>query len=291
MPQQKYASWASKDTRETSTLPTNFDARITGARFTKEAPDNYTADGNPIFFVQEMYADFVKESQETDEDYEARRHVSQSYSLGAKAGDEFTISPDGYGLIPSGDETAIRKGSNFDLLKCSYENEGVPESITAAGDASKLIDIYARFKRIETVKLLGKERDFGEDKKRKSKFPPQVLVCVKLLSLPGEKAAEKSNGAAVATASTADLDTLTGAYLVKALEGLKGKQAQRSQLILHVSKAAVGEGQKRAEIARRSQDEDFLKAAAETGIVAGNVLYQVTYDGTASPQTVSISAV
>src|SRR6266851_2149258 len=119
---QKYASMSSKDTRENSTLFDNFDGTVTNVQFTKEAPDNYEAAGSPIFGVLSLLLDGGSAENE--------RKQTQSYSLGAKAGDEFTISPDGYGLIPTDDQTtSLRKGSKWDTLKCSFENEGVPTGI------------------------------------------------------------------------------------------------------------------------------------------------------------------
>ncbi len=272
---QKYASWSSDDTRDTSSLPSDFDAAITAATFTKEPPDNYTAEGNPIFAV----ITFKREDLTGDE-----ATVIQSYNLGGKAGDEFTISSDGYGLIPTGDEfSAIRKGSKFDLFKCSLENEGVSKSVTGAGSLQAFIGLKAHWRRVEDAKLLGKAREFGDDK-RKSKFPPQTLVCVKLISMPGEKgkgatttaSAPASNG----HATEGDLDTLAGQYLLEVIGLAKDKQIQRSQITLllqkAIEKANPGPQNRRVEICKRAVEEEFLLGLAASGIIA--------YDPAARPQ-------
>ncbi len=283
---QKYASFAAKDTREAGSLPSDFDGAVVAAQFTKEAPDGYQADGNPIFAV-------VKILRRDIEGTEEERTLVQSYNLGGKAGDEFDISDDGYGLIPKDDSiTSIRKGSKFDLFKCSLENEGVPQTITEQGDLSKFLGLDGHWRRVDDAKLLGKAREFGDDKKSKSKFPPQTLVLVKLLALPGEKAATKTNGkaASVATsatstngaaASSGDLDTDTQLHLLDVLANAKDNKVQRSQLIALLSKAAV-KAPNRQDIARRGSDEEFLKGLAESGVIA--------YDPAAKPQTVSLAA-
>lgn len=268
---QKYASMSAKDTRENSTLFDNIDATITNAQFTKEAPDNYEAAGSPIFFVLTL-------AGAGDED-----RYAQSYSLGAKAGDEFTISGDGFGLIPVDDTvTSIRKGSKFDTLKCSFENEGVPSTVFENGDMSKLIGLFAHYKRVNDP-----ERNFsGGSPRKESKFKPQTLICVKVLSLPGEAAPGKAIGNRVGTvdqitAKTApegDLDTVTGQYLLEVLGSAKDNKVQRSQLTLLLSKAAMKDP-RRQDIARRGSDEAFIATLVEAGIV--------NYDPAAKPQYVA----
>src|ERR1051326_9148920 len=98
---QKYASFAVEDMIESSGLFDNVDGVVSGAKFTKEAPDNYQAEGNPIFFILGI----TLNGDGPVED----RTVSQTYSLGAQAGDNFTISSDGYALVPSNDDARIRK--------------------------------------------------------------------------------------------------------------------------------------------------------------------------------------
>lgn len=286
MAQQKYASFAAKDTREAGSLPSDFDATITSAQFTKEAPDGYNAEGNPIFGV-------IKFLQDGD-GAEEERTVVQSYSLGAKAGDEFTISDDGFGLIPSDDSvTSTRKGSKFDLWKCSLENEGVPQTITETGDLSKFVGVKGHWRRVDDAKLLGKAREFGDDKKSKSKFPPQTLVCVKLINLPGEK--PKSGGASTSTAAATtsagtsapassgggSIDDRTTAFLMDVLAGAKDNKVQRSQLIALLSKAAIKE-KDRQDIARRGSDEEFLNTLKANGVIS--------YDAAAKPQIVGFPA-
>jgi len=274
---QKYASMSARDTRENSTLFDNIAAVITNFQFTKEAPDNYEAAGSPIFGVLYITGD-------GDGAEDERKHT-QSYSLGAKAGEEFTISADGYGLIPIDDSVAsLRKGSKFDTLKCSFENEGVPSTIFENGDMSKLIGLRAQFKRVNDP-----ERNFGDAGKAKtSKFKPQTLICVKVLGLPGEVGSGKAIAGKTATAPAAgqsapegDLDTVTGQYLLEVLANAKDSKVQRSQLTLLLSKVAMKDP-RRQDIARRGSDEAFIATLVEAGVV--------NYDPAAKPQYVSASA-
>lgn len=282
--QKKYASWAAKDTREASSLPSDFDGTITAGKFTKEPPDNYNAEGNPIFGVVTIVQDGPADVPVTE------RTVVQSYSLGAKAGDEFQISDDGLGLIPSGDDIAIRKGSKFDMFKVSLEQNGVSQSVTEAGTFAGLVGIRGHWKRIDDAKLLGKEREFSNDKNKKtSKFPPQTLVMVKLLGAPGDSSvsAPAATSGSVAGSAPAgasvegDLDTVTFGYLTDVLSASKTKSVQRSQLTLLVSKAAMADA-RRQDIARRAADEGFIKSLADAGLV--------TYDPAAKPQVVALAA-
>lgn len=292
MAQPKYASFAAKDTREAGSLPSDFDAKIIAATFTKEPPnENYQADGNPIFAVVTYLIDQAGDYADRDEQ---QRTLVQSYGLGGKAGDEFEISPDGNGLIPT--DTSVnstRKGSKFDLWKCSLENEGVSQSITESGDISKFVGVYGHWRRVEDDKLLGKKREFGDDKKSKSKFPPQTLVCVKLLTGGAAKSAPAAGKTTTATAPavnpTGDLDTQVGEYLVGALLKAPGRSIQRSLLIPALTKAAVT-AKNRADIARRGTSEEFLTAVVQSGVIVGETFYGIAYDPASNPQTVSIKS-
>jgi len=284
----KYVSMASEDMKEGSNLFDNVDARIKNIQFTKEPPsDSYTTEGNPIFSNVTFLLD--------GDGPEAERTVSQSYSLGAQAGDNFTIGDDGYGLllIEGKDDAAIRKDSKWGTFVAVLETSGVSKAITQAGDMEKLVGLYGHFKRVAD-----KARDFGEDARtrpgqKKSKFPPSTLVCVKLLAMPGEKVkdapATKTASAPTTTAtapatngnttSTSDLDGVTSAYLETVLKAAKGP-VQRSNLTLLLSRAAVKEAN-RQDIARRGADEGFLTELAGLGLIA--------YDPAAKPQVVSLT--
>lgn len=279
MSTQKYASMAAKDTREASSLWEG-PGVITNVQFTKEAPDNYEAQGNPIFGIMSILAD--------GDGPEDERKQQQSYSLGAKAGDEFTISEDGFGLIPiDGAVASTRKGTKWDTLKCSFELEGVSSSVFENGDMSKLIGLHGQFKRVNDP-----ERSFNNDnrKQKDSKFKPQTLVCVNVLSLPGEKSTAvtrtTATGGAVqaaggdSTLPEGDLDTVTAEYLQQVLTSAKDKRIQRSQLTLAVNKAAMKDP-RRQDIARRAADEAFLASLAELNIVI--------YDPAAKPQYVTLA--
>jgi hypothetical protein len=285
--------------KEGTNLFDNVNAHIVGFKFTKEPPEGYAAEGNPIFAV----IGYLLDGDGPADD----RTVSQSYSLGASAGDNFTIGDDGFGLVPVEGivEPAIRKDSKFGTFMSVLETSGVSTTITQAGDMSALTagsGLYGHFKRIAD-----KERNFGEDARtrpgqKKSKFPPSTLVCVKLLD---EKAGTGASATTTTTASTkaaapamsapagatkgngavaaGDLDTVTSQYLETVLKAAKGNSVQRSNLTLLLSRAALaGNEPNRNDIAKRGTDETYLSELAELGIVV--------YDPAAKPQIVSLPA-
>lgn len=285
----KYASMAAEDLKEGSNLFDNVNARIVGFKFSKEAPDGYTVEGNPIFAWVDLLLD--------GEGPEDERKVNQSYSLGGQSGDNYTISDDGFGLIPAkGVETApLRKDSKWGTFTSVAETSGIPKPVMQEGDmGAALIGLYGHFKRVAD-----KERNFGDDQRtkpgqqKKTKFPPSTLVCVKIHALPGQAAVKPATGAVNASAPAPaaapsapatsaptgdDLDLQTAGYLETVLKS-KGGSAQRSTLTLLISKAAMAEPN-RQDIARRATDENFLKSLTEAGIVS--------YDPASKPQTVSL---
>src|SRR4051794_18434740 len=74
---------------------------ILGGVFTKEAPEGYNFEGNPIFGK----VNFLLAGDGPAEE----RTVDSSFALGAQSGDNFTISPDGQYLIPVTEDAAIVK--------------------------------------------------------------------------------------------------------------------------------------------------------------------------------------
>lgn len=277
MSEVKRASFAVEDMSEGSNLFDNVRATIVSGKFTKEAPDNYTAEGNPIFGVVNLE---IAGEGPIDE-----RRVSQSYSLGAQAGDNFTVSGDGDYLIPTKDEASIRKDCKFGTLAASLQNEGVSKTILQSFAWSALVGLEAQWKRVAD-----KERNFGDDQRtkpgqqQKKKFPPSTLVVVKLYGMPGEKAVGKPQTGTTTPTTPAieeDFDDVVFGYLVTVLNEAK-TPVQRSQLTLKLSKAAMADKHpKRQDIARRGAEESFLVKMAETGIL--------TYDGSAKPQIISIA--
>lgn len=255
MAEQKFASFAPEDMKEGGNLWDNVDAKITGFKFTREAPDNYTVEGSPIF----AKVDFEIAGTTPIEE----RRVDNSYSLGAAAGENFDVSEDGYKLIPKSEDAQANKGSKFGTFVMALINEGLPKTVAQVGDFSKLIGLVGHFKRVPD-----KERTFADDKrKNKSKFPPATLVCTKVIALPGQAGSTtgSSTAAAVADAGEFNLDATTVDYLTGLLKA-KGKPIQRSQLVLLISQAAVKDAN-RAVIAKRAAEEDLLKNLNEIGIV------------------------
>jgi hypothetical protein len=264
---QQYASQAIEDFQESSGLFDNVNAVITNVQFTTSAPDNYAAEGNPIFANVSFLID--------GEGDEAERAVSQGYSLGATAGVGYDVSEDGYGLIAKSTDASLRKGSKWSTFVAALANEGFPKPILQAGDVSKIVGLHGSWKRIAD-----KERSFQNDRKQSTKkFPPSTLVCVKILGMPGAVSAAPTT--TTATASTApaadfDLDTATFGYLAEVLAKKQGK-VQRNQLTLLITQVAMKDVNRLA-IAARAVDETFLAAMSAMGMIR--------YDPAVKPQVI-----
>jgi hypothetical protein len=292
----KRASFAIEDMKEGGGgLFDNVRAVIVGGKFSKEAPDNYQASGNPIFGWAEFeLKGLEKNPGESDDEFKVRTHPNQTYSLGAQAGDNFTISDDGDYLIPVHDDAQIVKDSKFGIFCQKLQTGGVAKTIMSGFGWSLLKGLDGQFVRVEDEKITGKAREFndaGTDKRQKQNTrKPQTLVLVKLYAMPGEKAATTNAAAASTSASTSapaapapegDLDTVTGQYLLEILAKAKDNKVQRSQLTLLLSKQAIADA-RRADIAKRGADEGFLKELADAGLVQ--------YDPAAKPQYVTAAA-
>lgn len=278
MAEVKRASFAIEDMKEGggNLFGSNGPVRCTliAGKFSKEAPEGYPALGNPIF----AWPVFEYESAGEDGN-PTKVQTPQAYSLGAKSGDEFTISEDGDYLIPVSDDSRLVKDSKFGTFAASLQNEGVPKTLMASFQWSKLAGLVGDFKRIAD-----KERTFAEDQqpqgrgaqKDKKKFPATTLVLVKLHAMPGEntnRAASKpaatttapATQAAAPAASEGDLDAQAWTYLEQALQKAGGT-LQRGQVVLKVSGAAMKEANRQA-IARRAGEESFIATLVETGLV------------------------
>lgn len=249
-------------------------ARIIGGRFTKEAPDNYQGEGNPIFGV----VDFELAGDAPIEE----RKVNQSFSLGGSAGDNFAISPDGNYLVPTNDDAAVIKDSKFGTFASSLQNEGVSKAIMASFSFDQIVGLDGDFKRIAD-----KERVFQNANKRQSKFPPSTLCLVKLYGIGTTAAVGKTaatgNTATPATTADAgpvDLDNETLPYLEAALKAAGGT-LQRGRVTLAVSKQAMKDPH-RALYAGHAAKETYLASLVEAGII--------TYDTAAKGQPVSLAA-
>lgn len=279
MGEKKYASLATEDLREASSLADDFDAVIASVAYTKEPPDNYPAEGNPIF------ADvrFVMDGDGSVEE----RTFAQKYNLGGKAGDDFTISEDGFGLVPADPDSKVRKGSKWATFVQRMQAEGVPKTLLASGDVSKMVGIRGRWKRVDD-----EERKFSDDKKRSSKFPQQTLVLKRLYSkfaqdgaviadgaIP-QAASAGNSGTAAAPAGDFDLDGATLELLSAVLQEKGGKIARTALTLPLSQKANANPAYKnyRSDIAKRGTDEAYLKSLVEAGLIK--------YDPSAKPQVV-----
>lgn len=266
-------SMAAADLKEGSNLFDNVKAKITGFKYTKEAPnENYAADGNPIFAHVDLLLD--------GDGPEDERRVSQSYSLGAQAGDNFEIREDGYALGRKTEDSdaAVRKDCKWGTFLVNLEKTaGFPAPKLQTGEMNCLVGLYGLFKRIAD-----KERNFSEDQrtkpgKPKSKFPPSTLCCTQILALPGEAAKTTTTAAASntgsgqtsgqASAPVADVDGTALDQVLKVV-GEKGS-VQKSQLGILITKNIMTLPN-RAEIVKKATDEAFLTSLSDAGMIKFN---------------------
>lgn len=279
MAQQQYASFDPKDLKTPNTLFDNVNAEITGFAFTREAPDNYKAEGNPIFAVINLNLyDLTRVDGESAEEFKQRQNQSQSYSLGAAVGNNWAPSEDGFALVPSVDDpNAPSKDSKFGTFVTALAAEGVPKTLLGTGHFKAIVGLKGRFKRVDD-----KERSFGNQVqagRKVSKFPPSTLVLAKLISLPGQKAAGTT--AAVTTSPAGDIDETTELYLSSVVGSAPGGKVQRGNILISVRKATSEGGEDKDRgmaIAKRASEESFLIAMNEKGVLK--------YDPSVKPQAV-----
>jgi hypothetical protein len=261
-------------------------ATIVGGVFTKQAPDGYNAEGNPIFGK----VDFLLAGEGPEEE----RRVDSSFSLGAQAGDNFTISPDGQYLIPVTDDAQIVKDCKFGTFTGSLQREGVPTNILREFEFSKITGLDGDWKRVTD-----KARDFGDRPTapgQKKKFAPSTLQLVKLhtavkdgaLVIGAKPAAATSAPAASAAPAasnapqaTGDVDADTWTLLERVLRA-NGNTIQRGRITLAVSKEAGAGNPGRGTYSKRAAEESFLNEMAAAGVL--------TYDQAGKGQPVTLAA-
>ncbi len=284
MAEQQYASFAKKDVKQVSNsnLWDNVDAVITGAKFTKTMPEGYTVTAKPGEVPMGILVDFEIDGQAPVEE----RRVNQFFSLGGKIGVSWDITADGHKLTPKVDGAEIYT-SNGTKFMGSLEENGVPPALL--GDLSKIVGLKGHFKRIEDKTRDAVTRTFTkrDGTQGSATEQPKILLCTKVISLPGVGAATTSApAAAAAPAEDFDLDTAATDALVALLKAKKGKQLQRSQILLGVSQI-VGADPNRAVIARRAQEEAFVLSLAELGVI---VYDAESKTGKGQPLTLPVAA-
>lgn len=127
----------------------------------------------------------------------------QYYSCGSP--DAFVPNEDGTGLKPVGDKTSIVNSTNAALLLASMVNCGLPEDVLASGNIKDLVGLRMHVNRMEQPKKGGNKEGFqgGKDPNKKQ----EVLVCTKIISLPGETQAATKGPVVVSKTGTAKAKT------------------------------------------------------------------------------------
>jgi hypothetical protein len=228
------------------------DAVVTRAQFTTEAPEGYTAEGNPLFFVLGLQIDGADDE------------VEQRYSMGAKAGDNFSISEDGLGLVPEGPGSKLGGSSKFGLFMAALKAANFPIGTLSGTDGSlaNIVGLRAHFNRMPDP-----ERKGLQTGKKEKKYPETTLVVTKVHALPGEKAAKKGGkkdaaapkGAAASkqSAEASEEDIQVAEETLMAVIAAKGGSVQKSQLPLLVARE-LAKHPRKAEIGKLVYSEDFL---------------------------------
>ena len=239
-------------------LINDVDVEVESAEFTTEGPPNYTVD-----------ALFFKASLKTLADGQI---VDQWWSCGAKAKDDFTPSDDGRFLLPTGPSgaKALVKGSNFHVFVESLVGKGFTGPGRVCGDAATYKGIQ-----MHLVQQVLKDRP-GMTQSREGRTN-QVLVCERIIKLPGEKAkraatpAAKAAPAAGAKSAPApepattgtdngDLSELAASTLQSVLaanEGTLAKKAVRAQVFRAMQASKTDE---RNEVLKLISDQSWLEA-------------------------------
>lgn len=272
--QQAFASLDPENFSTGSGLFDDVDAVVTGAHFTNEPPDGYTADGNPLFFVLELQIDG------------ADGPVEQRYSMGGKAGDQFEVSEDGLGLIPAGPHSRLGASSKFGLFMAALKTEGFPIATLGGedGNMGALVGLRAHFNRIPDPERKGLTQRPGQKEK---KYPESTLVVTKIHTLPGEKpatakkatttakpAAGKSTTKPTAAAARDDEDIKTAEETLVALLVVNDGTIQKSKLPILAARE-LGKHPRRQEVSKLIYSEAFL--SRETAW---------TFDPSSNPQVV-----
>jgi hypothetical protein len=271
---QGYASMDPETFSQGGGLFDDVDAIVTEAKFTAEPPEGYNPEGNPLFFVLGLHIDGMDEP------------VSQSYSMGAKAGDNFEISEDGLGLIPNGPASKLGASSKFGLFMGALKTEGFPiADLSGENGMGALVGLRAHFNRMPDPERKGLKTG-GKEKK----YPETTLVVTKIHTLPGEqqKPGSKAGGkkgasAPAASSKTAAAKGAGNAEDIEAAESAlvsilaaKGGSVQKSQLPLLAVKE-LAKNPRKQEIAKIVYSEEFLSRENEYW----------EFDATANPQVVT----
>lgn len=266
---QNYASMDPDDFSTGGGLFDDVDGVVTQAEFTDEAPEGYQAEGNPLFFVLGLLIDG------------ADAPVTQSYAMGAKAGDNFAIGKDNGTLIPAGPASKINANSKFGTLMGSLKEEKFPMSTLGGPDGSmkNLVGTRAHFNRIADPERKGLKTGAKE-----AKYPPTTLLFTKIHALPGEKAATgkaakggTTKAAPAASKGAVDLTEAAEETLVAILSANDGS-VQKAKLTLFATRELNGNPNK-AGITKLITSDEFL--ARETAW---------SYDKSAAPVTVTLNA-
>lgn len=209
--------------------------------------------------------------------------VHEHYAgLGKKTTENFTPSDDQCNLVPTGEATALNKGSNFDILLSSIILAGFPESKLAKGiDGLDGTKVHILRKKIERKGGGGGGTMFQRADGQES----TALTVTEILSLPGEgkkggtgakpkpgagakpapKAKEQdADDEAAAGEGDDEVSELDQELRMHVGVAIADGGLQKSKLVPYVFKNF--EGKNKAAATKRVVEAEFLEAGAAAGL-------------------------
>ena len=273
MSKQQYASMDPETFSTGGGLFDDLDVVFNGARFTTDPPsDDYQVEGSPIFAVVEFTPDGAEES------------VSQHFSCGAKAGDNFSISEDGFGLIPNGPNSKLKKSCKWGTFLDAAKTAGFPLN-TMSGEQG--INAIAGT-RAHVNQIPDAERTGIQKSAKQQKYPPTTLCITKIHSLPGEvkksagksapqasaKGASKPAAVKAAAAGPSEDDIQVAERTLAAILVAKEGSIQKSQIALAAAR----------ELAKHPRRQEVTKLTYDLNFLARETFWQ--WDPTSNPQVV-----
>lgn len=238
------------------------DAVITQVRYTDEAPEGYTAQGdaNPLFALLGIQIDGAEAA------------VTQHISLGGKSGNNFSVINDGKGLEPLVDDAGISDKAKYAMFISSLVNEGFPGDRLESDDfdPTPIEGTRVHLNRVPT----GFDQTFGNKRKGKDgkEYGDTALVVTKIHYLPEDAPAvatkgAKANGKAASSKLTPKAQAASASNDLEdqALTTLKALLAEngtfkRQQITLLANKELMKD-KNRTPIVKIMFSEEFLSAA------------------------------
>lgn len=159
-------------------LINDVDVEVESSEFTVDGPEGYTE--SSLFLKWSL------------KDLQSGEVTDQWWSAGKQAYENFTPSDDGRFLLPTGGKDHLIKDSNFMLLMESLTGKGYPKNLCSDAGAMRGLQLH-----VVRVPLKARPGMSAPNTDRER----TVLVCERIIRLPGEKT--RGKGAAAPAAGKA----------------------------------------------------------------------------------------